>query len=308
MEEIRAIESRKTVELGWKGAIKKVLSDADRPLNSREITQLIGDRGLRSLTGSTPLNTVGGRLSSMVKHGDEDYGGRILRAGRGFYKFVTSDDTSDYNAPLVEDSILDDEEQDHDPNHIVMVPAYGLYWEKEKIKWGSGEILGRLATSTTVFNFAEQKGVYLLHNGSSVAYVGRTKNSLHERLRTHNKERDHKSMRWDRFSWFGFCGVDEKSGELRSMPDQVDSAHLISILEAVLIEALEPPVNGRRGDYLGLSTSKSRTPRLQRNKAVLSSKISQVSPNRGTQDRRWHFPSIHNPQFPRSLGTPLPFG
>ena len=58
-------------------------------------------------------------------------------------------------------------------------------------------------------------------------------------------------MRWDRFSWFGFCGVDEESGELRSMPDQVDSVHIIGILEAVLIEALEPPINGRRGDYLG---------------------------------------------------------
>ena len=244
------MEPRKTVELGWKEAIKKVLSDADRPLDSREITQLIGDRGLRSLTGSTPLNTVGSSLSSMVNQGDEDYGGRILRAGRGFYKFVTSDDTSDYNAPLVEDSIPDDEEQDHDPNHIVKVQVYGLYWEKKKVKWGgSGDILGRLVTSNTVFNFAEQKGVYLLHNGSSVAYVGRTTDSLRARLRAHN--RDHKSMRWDRFSWFGFCRVDEESGELRSMPDQADSAHLIGILEAVLIEALEPPINGRRGDYLG---------------------------------------------------------
>lgn len=240
-------------EMKWKDAIIKVLQDADRLLHYREITQLIGDRGLRSLTGATPWNTVGSSLSSMVNRDDKDYDSRIRKTdevGRGCYEYVTFDSASDDDAPLVEDSILDNEEQDHDPNHIVRVPAFGLYWEKDKVRWNSGEILGCLATGSRKVNFAEQKGVYLLHNGRSVAYVGRTTNSLYERLRAHNKERDHKSVRWDRFSWFGFCDVNE-SDELEPMPAQVDSAHLISILEAVLIEALEPPVNGRRGDFLG---------------------------------------------------------
>lgn len=259
------MESRKTVELGWKEAIKKVLSDADRPLDSREITRLIGDRGLRSLTGATPLNTVGSSLSSMVKQGDEDYGGRIRKTdnvvGRGYYEYVTSDSASDDDAPLIEDSILDDEEQDHDPNHIVRVYAFGLYWEKDKVRWNSGEILGCLAMGSRKVNFAEQKGVYLLHNGRSVVYVGCTTNSLHARLRAHN--RDHKSMRWDRFSWFGFRDV-EDDGRLKPMPAQVDSAHLISILEAVLIEALEPPVNGRRGDFLGIPYKQVPDPEIAR--------------------------------------------
>lgn len=239
------------VQMKWKDAIIKVLQDTDRPLHYREITQLIGDRGLKSLTGATPWNTVGSNLSSMVNQDDKDYDSRIRKVGSGYYEYVTSDSASDDDAPPVEDSILDDEEQDHDPNHIVRVPAFGLYWEKDKVRWNSGEILGCLATGSKKVNFAKQKGVHLLHNGRSVAYVGRTTNSLYGRLRAHNKERDRKSVRWDRFSWFGFCDVNE-SDELEPMPNQVDSTDLISILEAVLIEALEPPVNGRRGDFLGI--------------------------------------------------------
>ena len=240
------------VQMKWKDAIIKVLEDDDRLLHYREITQLIGDRGLRSLTGGTPWNTVSRDLSSMVNQDDKDYDGRIRKAdnvGKGYYEYVTFDSPADDDAPLREDSILDDEEQDHDPNHIVRLPAFGLYWEKDKVRWNSREILGCLAKGSRKVNFAEQKGVYLLHNGRSVAYVGRTTDSLYGRLRAHH--RDHKSMRWDRFSWFGFCDVNESDG-LGPMPAQADSAHLISILEAVLIEALEPPVNGRRGDFLGI--------------------------------------------------------
>lgn len=35
------------------------------------------------------------------------------------------------------------------------------------------------------------------------------------------------------------------------MPVGLDTVHLINILESVLIEELEPPVNGQRGDFLG---------------------------------------------------------
>lgn len=252
-------------EMPWKDAIIKVLQDDDRPLHYREIAQFIGDRELRSRIGATPWNTVSRDLSSMVNQDDKDYDSRIRKAdkvGRGYYEYVTSDSASDDNASFVEDPIPDDEEQDHDPNHIVRVPAFGLYWEKDKVRWNSGEILGCLAMGSRKVNFAGQKGVYLLHNGRSVVYVGCTTNSLHARLRAHN--RDHKSMHWDHFSWFGFCGVDEESGELRSMPGKVDSAHLTGILEAVLIEALEPPANGRRGDFLGIPYKQVPDPEIAR--------------------------------------------
>lgn len=70
-------------------------------------------------------------------------------------------------------------------------------------------------------------------------------------------------MQWDNFSWFGFRDVKD-NGELSPMPNQVDSTDLISILEAVLIEAREPPVNGRRGDFLGIPYKQVPDPEIAR--------------------------------------------
>jgi hypothetical protein len=57
------------------------------------------------------------------------------------------------------------------------------------------------------------------------------------------------SARWDRFSWFGLLPVSE-TGALGSLPKNYDSANLVPALEAILIEALEPRQNRKRGDDL----------------------------------------------------------
>ena len=58
-------------------------------------------------------------------------------------------------------------------------------------------------------------------------------------------------MRWDGFSWFGLRDVDDSTGVLKSFTGDFSMSDLITILESVLIEALEPPINGRRGDRMG---------------------------------------------------------
>jgi hypothetical protein len=57
------------------------------------------------------------------------------------------------------------------------------------------------------------------------------------------------SSRWDRFSWFGLLPVSEQ-GALGALPATFDAAKLIPALEAILIEALEPRQNRKRGDDL----------------------------------------------------------
>lgn len=57
------------------------------------------------------------------------------------------------------------------------------------------------------------------------------------------------SVRWDRFSWFGMLPVSDK-GDIGKLPEDYDAAKLIPALEAVLIEALEPRQNRKRGDDL----------------------------------------------------------
>lgn len=66
-------------------------------------------------------------------------------------------------------------------------------------------------------------------------------------MQQHNVDR--LNGRWDRFSWFGIYPVEE-SGDLRTNIDvsQVGLDIVISTLEAVLIEGLEPRQNRRRGD------------------------------------------------------------
>jgi hypothetical protein len=57
------------------------------------------------------------------------------------------------------------------------------------------------------------------------------------------------AARWDRFSWFGLLPVSE-TGVLGSLPTTYDAAKMIPALEAILIEALEPRQNRKRGDDL----------------------------------------------------------
>lgn len=60
---------------------------------------------------------------------------------------------------------------------------------------------------------------------------------------------DRFSARWDRFSWFGLLPVSE-TGTLGVMPESFKVKILIPALEAILIEALEPRQNRKRGDDL----------------------------------------------------------
>lgn len=88
--------------------------------------------------------------------------------------------------------------------------------------------------------------MYLLHDGERVVYVGRvTDPRLGTRLREHT--RDRLSGRWDRFSWFGVQGVTE-DGQLSQPPEEFTLENLVSTMEALLIEGLEPPQNRRQGD------------------------------------------------------------
>ena len=237
-----------TRETGWQEAIITVLQDTDGPLKYDAITQIIGERGLRSLTGATPANTVNSYLNGMTNPSHQWYDSRVEKVGRGVYQLATADDAIPSDEPE-EDDILEEEETAGSSNQIVRVAAFGLYWEKAKVKWNASQLLGRPPGATAAVNFADQQGIYILHQDRSVAYVGRTTDSLYARLRAHS--RDHKSVRWDKFSWFGFRDIDDQTGELKPMPGELDTVHLINILESVLIEALEPPVNGRRGDFLG---------------------------------------------------------
>ena len=116
--------------------------------------------------------------------------------------------------------------------------------EVEKV----GKLLGKQKDGSINADFCNQVGIYLLYDGREVIYVGRTtKRSIGARLFEHTTDRF--AVRWDRFSWFGLLPVTD-DGKLSKQPDQYKAESVIPALEAILIEALEPRQNRKRGDDL----------------------------------------------------------
>lgn len=110
------------------------------------------------------------------------------------------------------------------------------------------KLLGRQQQGSEPIDFSKQIGIYFLHDAQGVVYVGKTSDqSLGRRLQQHTIDR--LNGRWDRFSWFGIYPV-EDDGSLRTDVNlsEIPVDVVITTLEAVLIEGLEPRQNRRRGD------------------------------------------------------------
>jgi hypothetical protein len=124
-----------------------------------------------------------------------------------------------------------------------------MFWRKDAVEWSSSpKLLGMQQIGVTPVDFCKQLGIYLLYDGREVIYVGRTtERPLGRRLYEHTLDR--MSARWDRFSWFGLLPVSE-TGQLQELPGSYAASKLIPALEAILIEALEPRQNRKRGDDL----------------------------------------------------------
>ena len=250
-------------EMTWPEAIIAVLKDAGEPLHYQKITELIGERELRTLSGANPANSVSGFLSQMTNKDHNSFNDQIQRVTPGVYMFV--DPASPMPDPQQDINDIDDAEAEQDEtSDQKIIPAFGLYWERDKVNWGRGSkgILGRQTPDSEEVDFSEQHGVYLLHKDRSVIYVGRTEKSLRERLNSHRLSR--KAFRWNRFSWFGLRDVNNDSGELDPPPSEIDTEHLLVALESVLIEALEPPINGQRGDDMGSLYEQVVDPEIQK--------------------------------------------
>lgn len=124
--------------------------------------------------------------------------------------------------------------------------AFGMFWQRDRITWtGRPRLLGQQTEGAAEVDFADQVGVYLLHDRDRVIYVGRASDTLVARLKAHTTDR--MAGRWDRFSWFGLRAVSE-DGELTDAASAWTHKVVIETMEALLIESMEPPLNRRRGD------------------------------------------------------------
>lgn len=232
-------------ELTWRDAIDRVLTESGAPLHYNEITERIIAGRLRSSLGATPAATVSAQISASIKH--EGEASPYVRVSKGTYALkpgAAHRQALGSGAPVSNASDEEAEEEQYD-----VISSFGMFWRRDAVQWtAKPKLLGVQQLGATPVDFNGQLGIYLLYDGREVIYIGRTTDRpLGRRLYEHTLDR--LAARWDRFSWFGLLPVAE-SGQLRLLPDAYQAEKIIPALEAILIEALEPRQNRKRGDDL----------------------------------------------------------
>lgn len=237
-------------ELTWQKAIQQVLAASTGPLHYKDITERILADGLRENIGATPVATVSAQITQSIKK--EGSKSPYVRVAKGTYALAAKSTESAASAqnPRTPQAVAvaPDEEGDADEQYAVFT-AFGMFWRRESVEWTrSPRLLGMQQIGAVPVDFNNQRGIYLLYDGREVIYVGRvTDRALGLRLFEHTVDR--LATRWDRFSWFGLVPVTD-SGRLGTMPGNYESSKLVPALEAILVEALEPRQNRKRGDDL----------------------------------------------------------
>ena len=213
-------------EMTWPAACEKILRDAGTPLHCAEITKRIVEGGLKTTLGKTPSATVYAAMFDRKKV--------FERVAPATFRLRGVSDP-DGPSPVIAGT---------DPTSPIM--AFGMFWERDLVSWtGRPTILGAQQPGAESVDMSEQTGVYLLHDFRDTVYVGRAESTLGARHYAHT--RDRLKTRWNRFSWFGFRPIRE-NGTLGSGLAAYDQREVVIAMEALLIEALEPPQNRKGGD------------------------------------------------------------
>lgn len=228
-------------EMTWREAIEKVLSEAPEAMHYQELTDKIIEEGLRRNLGATPASSVNVELNSRIKNDGDAC--PFQRVGRGLYVWKAKAGIT--QAP----SVVDEHAEQDDEVQYDVISSFGMFWRREEVDWvATPKIWGMQQIGADSVDFHQQIGIYLLYDGREVIYVGRaTERPLGKRLYEHTADR--LSSRWDRFSWFGLLPVSD-NGSLGSLPESYLGMKIIPAIEAILIEALEPRQNRKRGDDL----------------------------------------------------------
>lgn len=231
--------------MSWREAIQKVLSEAEGPLHYAEISEQILSRGYYKTDGATPSATVNAQISSSIKHDGEK--SPFVRVGKGTFSLRAE------STPLAPAKVTTKPKTEEFPSEIdsegseSIIRSFGMYWQRDLVVWKNDpKMFGKQQALVKAVDFGRQKGIYILYDHHTVVYVGRAiDRPLGKRLYEHTIDR--LGSRWNRFSWFGLLDVTNE-GSLREVPVKATLAVLIATIEALLIEALEPPQNRKRGD------------------------------------------------------------
>lgn len=156
-------------DLSWRDAIYEVLQKSTESMHYVEIAEAITEQQLRKEVGATPAATVAAAISGSLQN--EGVKSPFIRIERGRYWLRHLAENPKPQAvqtePMGQSAAVD-------PDESGLINAFGMYWSRRSVLWGSKRLLGQQQLGSTSVDFYEQKGVYLLHDGRSVVYVGRT--------------------------------------------------------------------------------------------------------------------------------------
>lgn len=228
-------------DLSWDEAVITVLQESSGAMHYTDIADAIISRRLKRSVGATPARTVNSRIVTNIKRFKEE--SRFARVGRGLYILKQRDallptplpiDEKEYEAAISEE--------------VGLLTSFGMFWRRELVVWSTHpNLFGQQQRGAKKVNFSGQKGIYLLHDDKDIVYIGRaTDQTIGKRLSDHTADR--LNGRWNRFSWFGILPVTEDGNILHRTDVQTSIETIVNLMEALLIEAIEPPLNRRRGD------------------------------------------------------------
>lgn len=211
-----------------------------------EISEQILSRGYYKTDGATPAATVNAQMASSIKHdGDRS---PFFRVAKGIFALRNSRESSvDTSLDQVNQKKVESLSEVEIELSDSIIHSFGMYWQRDLVVWrNEPKIYGKQQALSKSVDFGKQKGIYILYDHHTVVYVGRSiDRPLGKRLYEHTVDR--LGSRWNRFSWFGLLDVTQEGG-LREQALKASLAGLVATLEALLIEALEPPQNRKRGD------------------------------------------------------------
>ncbi|MCD4832489.1 MAG: hypothetical protein K8R31_01740 [Bacteroidales bacterium] len=250
-------------DLKWKEAIVKVLEEEKKALHYTVIAELIAEKGYRKSLGATPQDTVSANITTDINTNKEK--SIFAKVDRGYYilrKFL--DDGTHLLTEEIE--IKNKKSKKASSEKLRIINSFGLYWNRNLVHWKTTpDLLGIQQIGATNVNFKNQIGIYLLHDSRETIYVGQAiEQPLGQRLRNHTSDR--LSGRWDRFSWFGFYPVNDKGGLNKDLNfDDITIQDFGDILEAILIESIEPRQNRKQGNlFAGIEYLQQEAPEIKK--------------------------------------------
>jgi hypothetical protein len=246
-------------ELKWKEAIEKVLNEEKKQLHYTEIAELIAQRSYRTSLGATPKDTVFSQIITDIKKGNSIF----EKVDKGIFILKKFLNRTNGNIDKKESQAT---EKKKDSSNNKIINSFGIYWNRTLVHWKSAtpDLLGIQQIGAKEVNFKDPKGIYLLHDSRETIYVGQAiEQTLGKRLKDHTVDR--LAGRWDRFSWFGFYPVsDDGKLNLDAQFKDFTIRHLGDVLEAVLIESIEPRQNRKQGNsFIGLEFLQQEAPEIK---------------------------------------------